>query len=356
MKPKNSIPHLRFFKKAVLAFFAQHGRKNLPWSKKDPSGYNTLVSEIMLQQTTVSTVLKRFPLFVATFPSFEALAQASPEEVMKAWEGLGYYRRARFLHEASKTIVAHHASKIPMLRKDRLALPGVGPSTASALGAFVYFEKEPIWDANVQRVFKRFWGEDVYKSLSKNWFVLTTPLMPSAKEDIPHYTQALMDLGATVCLPKNPLCHKCPLSKNCIFPKLSPEQQIQAQAPQPKPPKLVVKKNWVVVVNKKSEIALVPPQETGIWPGLWQLPESEKLKNDPVVSGTHQLTHRRVVYSVRMISVGDTDLLDDLKPSSWQWVPVSRLPQLAFPKPLAQWRESSLGLLKGFGASKQQRT
>ena len=138
-----SLPHSQFFKKSLLAFFARQGRKGLPWSgiglsKKDQgftTGYKTYVSEIMLQQTTVATVLKRFPVFVEQFPSFEALAQATEDDVMKAWEGLGYYRRARFLHHTAKDIVSSHQGVVPKKRLDRLNLKGVGPSTALALGA-----------------------------------------------------------------------------------------------------------------------------------------------------------------------------------------------------------------------------
>lgn len=350
------------FAKTIMAWFGRFGRKELPWKAPDKHlvGYYTLVSEIMLQQTTVATVKERFPLFVERFPTFEALASASQDDVMKAWEGLGYYARARRLHHAAKIIMSEHQGKVPEKREERLELPGVGPTTASALGAFVFNKPEPIWDANVARIFRRYWKSEWEETTSsrewkKQWNE-HGKIIPDKKAAL--WTQAIMDFGSLICTPKKPLCVKCPLHASCqYYAELSRDILTLAafegedknkntgdylsttrKKDNKKQPKKVIWRNWVVLENEKGdEVALLKPQEKGLWPGLWQLPyTSLQGGGQSLEHGRHLLTHRVVMWSV-LASSSETETFDPFQffpEERIVWVSKNTLKTLAFPKPL----------------------
>ncbi len=336
--------------RAQLLNWHQHkGRSTLPWiavpdSKGIVNDYHIAVSEVMMQQTTVAVGLKRFPLWMATFPTWESLAQASSEEVMKAWEGLGYYARARALHNMSQKVVFNHGARIPQDRALRLDLPGVGPTTASALGAFVYGLQEPIWDANVNRVWKRWWG-DRYPNLTpreqKKWeWDMAKQAMPNTAEEIRSWTQAIMDFGATVCTPKAPQCLHCPWSSSCRSYALG----TQNENPSKKVPITRQKmwKHWIVVTDT-NHIAVITPTPQGIWSGLWQLPELTTLC--PVVanplygSGNHKLSHRDVSWSVVKITKEQLLQTENGKDvvAGCVWRTFAQWEQMALPQPLRKW-------------------
>lgn len=333
----------------LLKWHQQKGRSHLPWiATPDANGvvndYHIAVSEVMMQQTTVAVGLKRFPLWMETFPTWQSLAQAPLEDVMKAWEGLGYYARARSLHKMAQTVVSNHNARIPQERSLRLDLPGVGPTTASALGAFVYGAREPIWDANVNRIWKRWWG-DQYPSLSpreqKKWeWEMAQQAMPNTASDIRSWTQAVMDLGATVCAPKTPNCSQCPWNSSCRSYALG----TQNTNPSTKTPlvRQEMWKNWVWVVHDNT-IAVAPPHAQGIWSGLWQLPQFNGvcplIENPLHVSGQHKLSHRDVQWSIVKTTKEQILQSDNGQTvlSQCQWRTPDQWHQLALPQPLRKW-------------------
>ena len=344
----------------LLDWHKVHGRHHLPWisapnAQGDINDYHVAVSEIMMQQTTVSVGMKRFPQWIAQFPNWNALAKASEEEVMKAWEGLGYYARARSLHKMAHAVVLQHKGVIPKERSLRLKLAGVGQTTASALGAFIYGYREPIWDANVNRVWRRWWANRHPENLSIseqtawNWSMAQSA-MPTAPARVRAWTQALMDLGAMVCTPKNPKCGQCPLRTSCQAFALNETDKWGVSVSRP-----VVQpmwKHWAWLVQD-SKVAVVAPSDKGLWPGLWRLPEfqiqspwyehAHALGND--AQGSHKLTHRhiswsinRAPYDINLLQAWADNVLDPLP--EIQWVGIDRFNELALPKPLRSWWDS----------------
>lgn len=201
----------------VVRWQRQHGRSHLPWQQtRDP--YRVWLSEIMLQQTQVATVLGYYERFLARFPDVQALAAASTDEVMGLWAGLGYYSRARNLHRCAQAVVELHQGRFPGSADALARLPGIGRSTAAAIAAFCFSERTPILDANVRRVITRlraFGGDLAQARQEKALWALAEALVPAAAADMPAYTQGMMDLGAMVCLPRKPQCLVCPLDAVC---------------------------------------------------------------------------------------------------------------------------------------------
>lgn len=210
---RNIHPIYKNISHDLLLWYREHAR-SFPWRLKKPNPYFTWISEIMLQQTTTTTVIPYFIKFTQKWPTLYDFSHASEEDVLKKWEGLGYYRRARMLHKAAKEIIKKHDGEIPSDLKDLLALPGIGNYTASAIRAIAFNKPASVMDGNVERVFSRL-------------FKILTPLPQAKKEihqhleqtlpshDFGDYAQALMDLGATICTPKNPNCTQCPLTHLC---------------------------------------------------------------------------------------------------------------------------------------------
>lgn len=194
-----------------LCAWFQRGKRDLPW-RRDRSAYTTLVSEFMLQQTTVKTVIPKFNLFVNKFSGFESLARASLDEVLSAWEGLGYYRRARFLHASAQQIVKEHGGECPSQIKTLMSLKGVGRYTAGAVASLAFNAPAPIVDGNIVRVFARFFGiysrdENIFYQFAERWMGhVHSPAL---------HNESLMELGALICLPQSPLCGACPLRLHC---------------------------------------------------------------------------------------------------------------------------------------------
>ncbi|MGA8009466.1 MAG: A/G-specific adenine glycosylase, partial [Thiomonas sp.] len=205
----------RRFSARLVQWQRQHGRHDLPWKVRDP--YRVWLSEIMLQQTQVAVVTDYFARFTARFPTVQALAAAPQDAVLAAWSGLGYYQRARNLHHCAQIVVETHGGAFPQTAEMLATLPGVGPSTAAAIAAFCFDERAAILDGNVQRVLCRSHGIDdpvPTTATTRKLWALARLLLPEAK-DIAAYTQALMDLGATVCKPRQPLCMQCPFQTDC---------------------------------------------------------------------------------------------------------------------------------------------
>lgn len=213
----------------VVRWQAEHGRSSLPWQcTRDP--YRVWLSEIMLQQTQVATVLDYYARFLARFPDVHALAAAPPDDVLALWSGLGYYSRARNLHRCAQQVVQVHGGRFPATVAELSALPGIGRSTAGAIAAFCFGQRAPILDANVRRVLTRllgFGGDLAQAAQERALWQHAQDLLPTQQldESMPRYTQGMMDLGAMVCLPRQPRCEACPLQAHCVArAKGTPEQ------------------------------------------------------------------------------------------------------------------------------------
>ena len=204
------------FAKDLLSWFEEHGRKKLPWQSRPPDVYHVWLSEIMLQQTQVATVVDYFNNIIVNFPTLNDLASADEEEVLASWAGLGYYRRARNLHKSAKIILSEYRGVVPNSYSELMALPGIGESTAGAILSLAYNQSRPILDGNVKRVLSRYHRVvghySDYKFLNELWRLAKhhTPSEQNAK-----YAQAIMDLGATICVPRKPRCSECPVSRSC---------------------------------------------------------------------------------------------------------------------------------------------
>lgn len=259
------------FYEPVLKWFVKYGRKNLPW-QKPKSAYRVWLSEIMLQQTQVTTVIPYFQKFIKQFPTIQSLANAHVDEVLTLWAGLGYYARARNLHKTAKIICTQFKNKFPQNLEALQSLPGIGRSTAGAILALSMNQHAAILDGNVKRVLARFhaianWpGEP--KTQQQLWHIAEyyTP-----KNNTAEYTQAMMDLGATVCTRSKPKCDQCPLQKNCqAFAQGNPTAYPITR----KSKKLPIRATRMLIIkNKNHEILLEKRPPVGIWGGLWSLPE-----------------------------------------------------------------------------------
>lgn len=263
-------PRNQYFASHVINWQKQYGRHDLPWQNtRDP--YAIWVSEIMLQQTQVTAVIGYYRRFMQRFPDIASLAVAEQEEVMQFWSGLGYYSRARNLHAAAKKIMHEHEGRFPQVFDAVLELPGIGRSTAAAITSFAYGQRRAILDGNVKRVLARFFGIEGWPGLpaiEKQMWHLAENLLP--EHGIESYTQGLMDLGATLCTRSKPRCVQCPLQDDCIARR----DDLVHILPTPRQRKPVPLRETVVLLLLSGNEALLekrPP--TGIWGGLWSLPE-----------------------------------------------------------------------------------
>jgi A/G-specific adenine glycosylase len=356
------------FSKKLIAWHQQSGRSGLPWQgNRDP--YAVWVSEIMLQQTQVATVLERYPRFMKRFPTVKKLASADVDEVLAEWAGLGYYSRARNLHACAKQVVDEFSGKFPNDPLLLEQLKGIGRSTAGAIAAFAFHERAPILDANVKRILARIFAvEGVLqdKAVNDQLWKLAEDLLPSKREDMPVYTQALMDFGATWCTSRKPVClsdeKQCPYLKDCQANLsdqvlLFPEKKLKAKSPEFNCDMLLIRSGNAILLQKRSSKA--------IWGGLWSLPESpwqprvaakqaldinakdllaaalpdEKTASlskafQKLVRGEqikHVFTHRRLWIQIWEASLSKQPefLSPDLK-----WVPLTQLGRYGLPQPI----------------------
>ena len=262
------------FAKDLLSWFEEHGRKKLPWQSSPPDVYHVWLSEIMLQQTQVDTVVDYFNNFIINFPTLPELANASEDEVLASWAGLGYYSRARNLHKSAKIILSEYQGIVPNSYSELVALPGIGESTAGAILSLAYNQSRPILDGNVKRVLSRYHRVVGHysdsKFLKELWRLAKyhTPFEQNAK-----YTQAIMDLGATICMPRKPHCPECPVSRNCKANLYNDQASFpQKNAKKTRPERSLA---FLVYHNDKGEVYLVKRPDKGLWGGLWSLVECE---------------------------------------------------------------------------------
>jgi A/G-specific adenine glycosylase len=261
----------------LLAWYGE-AKRYLPW-RADRDPYRILVSEAMLVQTTVAAVVPYFERFLRAFPDFEALARADEDEVVKAWEGLGYYRRARQLHAAARQVVERHGGAMPDDPAAVLALPGVGRYMAGAILSQAFDRPEPILEANSQRVLARLlaWDGDLRAGATKSrlWEAAARLVPP---QEAGEFNQGLMELGALVCTPRSPRCLVCPLSNQCEAKRLGLQDEIPKVGPRPAP--LAVSEACAVVAAG-GKVLMIRRRPPGLWAGFWEFPTIHKGGADP---------------------------------------------------------------------------
>ncbi len=256
----------------ILTVWFLENQRELPWRLiRDP--YGILVSEIMLQQTTVAAILagNRWQLFLEKFPNWQSLASARTEAVLEAWAGLGYYRRARMLHELARTIVDQHQAAFPTTVKQWQALPGIGPYTAGAVASFALGLPVPIVDTNIARVLARFFGlRTPQQAGTPRLWELARRILPSDGELARLHNSALMELGALICKPKNPQCHSCPLASTCVAHN---RDWIREIPPPRKPPTRLDRMMTALAIFRSDGCVLLRRVPAGEWhAGVWALP------------------------------------------------------------------------------------
>lgn len=278
VKPDNTvIPHPNdgVFAEPLIAWQREHGRHTLPWQQTtDP--YRVWLSEIMLQQTQVTTVLGYYERFLQRFPDVRALAAAPQDDVLALWSGLGYYSRARNMHACAKAVVAEHGGTFPGSSRLLQTLPGIGRSTAAAIAAFCFGERVAILDGNVKRVLTRFLAFDADLAVAANERMLwdkATELLPM-NEGIQAYTQGVMDLGATLCQSRSPACLLCPVQAGCLGRRTGQPERFPVKS---RKLKRGVRRNAWLWLGWGDKLWLTQRPEQGVWAGLWSLPEFDTL-------------------------------------------------------------------------------
>jgi A/G-specific adenine glycosylase len=341
------------FADALIDWQKQHGRHQLPW-QGTRDAYRIWLSEIMLQQTQVATVIPYYARFLNSFPDVAALAAAPTETVMAHWSGLGYYTRARNLHRCAQQVVSNHAGRFPSDPETLASLPGIGKSTAAAIAAFAYGARAAILDGNVKRVFCRVFGVEGFPgqaAVEKHLWQRAEAMLP--EREIEAYTQGLMDLGATLCTRTRPACDRCPMQSRCIAHASGRTSELPAR----KPKKAIPEKSTVMlVVVHKGEILMEQRPPEGIWGGLLSLPELNRLSSENsdvdldeqlalalssfgdideimmLSSFVHGFTHYRL--SVMPVHVTLRQRYVMAAQSDYQWRALAQISEAALPSPV----------------------
>jgi A/G-specific adenine glycosylase len=365
------------FSQALIRWSKQYGRQGLPWQgHQDP--YAIWVSEIMLQQTQVGTVMERYPQFMRQFPTVKALATADLDAVMALWSGLGYYSRARNLHRCAQQIMAEYAGQFPRTVEELEKLPGIGRSTAGAIAAFAFEERAPILDANVKRVISRFFGitgdQQSHKTVQLLW-EHATAILPKSKSQMPVYTQALMDFGATWCTPKGAKCQSqdqsCPMMTECKAYALSQVDRIPAKKKKKQSP---VFATHIFLIRYQDEVLLERRPPKAIWGGLYSLietpwqPIAQKLDHSKPIDVTNLLNQTVLANQLSKRDNGSIASIEEshaiehifshrrLRMQPWiihlkrkwpcsnatlDWISTSRLKEYGLPQPIRVFLESN---------------
>ncbi|ULJ70106.1 A/G-specific adenine glycosylase [Wielerella bovis] len=324
------------FSQRLIAWQKQHGRHHLPWQVSDP--YCIWLSEIMLQQTQVATVLDYYPRFIAAFPTVQDLAAAEQDQVLQLWAGLGYYSRARNLHHAAQQIVQQFGGQFPTQRIELEKLKGVGRSTAAAIAAFAFRQPETILDGNVKRVLCRVFAKDgdpANKKFEQELWTHAETLLPDNHAEMPVYTQGLMDLGATICTRSQARCNICPMRDMCQ----AYAQNRVAELPRKKTAVAVKQQTlfWLIAQHENGSIWLEKRPQRGIWAGLYCVPTFATLADlndyigthdgEELPTITHRLTHRLLeIIPYRVAFSGSL--------KHGKWVAPHDLADYGLPKPL----------------------
>lgn len=340
------------FVKRIQAWQQQSGRHHLPWQgTTDP--YKVWLSEIMLQQTQVSTVIDYYLRFLEKFPSVKALANTPIEEVMPYWAGLGYYARARNLHKCAQIIATQYSGVFPSQASELQKLPGIGESTANSIAAFCFNATTPIMDGNVKRVFTRFYGIEGYGTKTDKQLWEQAYKNVIGEQKIGQYNQGLMDLGSMVCTRSKPKCQECPLRPDCY----AFEYHKQATLPSKKPKKIIPQRETIMlIIRTQHKVLLQQRPEQGIWGGLLSLPEfanetelnawlasHPSLQAQKMASFEHVFSHYRLL--IHPVLITATKTLQDsatLYLSNTQWHSLATISTLALPSPVMKLLSTDL--------------
>lgn len=335
------------FAPRVLAWFDEHGRKSLPW-QENKTPYRVWISEIMLQQTQVTTVIPYYHKFMTSFPDVEALANAEQDEVLAHWSGLGYYARARNMHKAANMLVDEFDSEFPQTVEGVCELPGIGRSTAAAILSISRGVQAAILDGNVKRVLGRFHAVPTWpgeKKTENAMWDLAEYYMPS--ERCGDYTQAMMDLGATLCTRSKPQCLICPLETDCQARRIPDPTQFPIRKPKKvaKPEKSI---QLLVMANAQGQLLLEKRPQTGIWGGLWSLPElatddsivlhieqrfaTQVSAVTPLSSFRHTFSHYHLDISPSHVQIDDVSMV--MEGAKYQWFSQQDALALGLPAPI----------------------
>ena len=310
---------------ALIAWYRRN-RRDLPWRRtRDP--YRIWISEVMLQQTTVRAVVPYYRRFLRRFPTLRALARSSPQEVLAAWSGLGYYRRARHLHAAARLVVERHRGRFPGRLEEALALPGIGRYTAGAILSIAFGQREPVLDGNVARVLARVAlvrGDPRSARAGRRLWSLARELVEAASSP-GDLNQALMELGATVCTPSSPDCPACPVARRCAARSAGLQEKVPPPRRQ-RPP--VTVRTAVAVVARGGRYLMRRRGRTGLLDGLWEFPPlipeaGGSLRLRPggrIATVRHAITHRRL-----LVDVHRAELLAEPRGRDYRWVGPRRL-------------------------------
>ena len=346
-------PAISEFAPALIAWQKTHGRHDLPWQNtRDP--YKVWLSEIMLQQTQVVTVKDYFARFLAAHPNVASLAAASLDDVLALWSGLGYYSRARNMHRCAQDVVAQYGGAFPKTAEVLQTLPGIGPSTAAAIASLCFSERVAILDGNVKRVLTRLlgFGADLAKSANEKalWQLATQVLPQEGRQTdlwtaMPHYTQGIMDLGATLCTTRSPNCLLCPVEKLCVAKKMGKPEAFPVKT---KTLKRTSQSLWLLLATQPDGSVFLEQRPTpGVWAGLYCLPvfESFEALNAGVLPANsqaevsllqegevfkHVLTHKDLHIHPVLLSVKKQS---EVKVKG-QWFAASEWPKLGLPAPV----------------------
>ncbi|WP_263770848.1 A/G-specific adenine glycosylase [Propionivibrio soli] len=333
------------FSARLVAWQRRHGRHDLPWQRtRDP--YRIWLSEIMLQQTQVATVIPYYQRFLDRFPTIEALAGAPVETVLELWAGLGYYARARNLHRCAQILASQHGGRFPADPVAIAELPGIGFSTAAAIAAFAFGTRAAILDGNVKRVLARCFGIEGFPGAARTepqMRELAESLLP--EESIEAYTQGLMDLGATLCVRSKPLCTACPMYDVCVARR----DGRQSELPVARPKKVLLERETTVLLLTDGERVLVERRPAaGIWGGLLVLPEGgvaearafasrvgcRLLDMRPLSPLKHTFSHFRLNITTLLCRV--ERLQSMVAEADWQWLAREEIETAALPTPMRQ--------------------
>lgn len=338
------------FATRLLAWFDRHGRHDLPW-QHPRSAYRVWLSEVMLQQTQVRTVIGYFDRFVDALPDIAALAEASEDRVLALWSGLGYYSRARNLHAAAKQVMVEHAGELPRDVEALAGLPGIGRSTAAAIVAQVHGDRHAILDGNVKRVLARHHGIDGWpgsSAVARRLWDAAQALTPDDR--VADYTQAIMDLGATICRRSRPSCDRCPVAADCVALR---EGRVD-ELPTRKPARELPSRDTAMLLLRDGQgrVALWRRPPTGIWGGLWSLPERDgadaarRLAASLSDSGARELativhgfTHFRLAITPWLVQINRLPT-QVAEADCWQWYGVAQWRGLGLPTPVRRLLES----------------
>ena len=323
----------QLFSQQVVQWYLEHGRHDLPWRKK-VTPYRVWISEIMLQQTQVKTVIPYFKNFIKKFPSQKSLSQASEDQVLAAWSGLGFYRRARNIFATKEIIKKNYGNRFPNEFKKIIELPGIGKSTAGAIMSLAYLDPHPILDGNVKRVISRLLKKELELLKEAELWKLSQEMVN--KDDCFSYTQGIMDLGATICTSSNPSCSKCPVSSQCLsaFKVRSVKKNKAVRV------KKVIVMNLSLIQTKKS-LLLMKNETDSIWKNLWLPFQSGSIKNHiknfKLTANqkiNHELTHRSLEINLKTYSSAKE--LEIKTNQTYKWIKKDRIEEYGLPKPISK--------------------